>query len=156
MWLERGQGLCRRSQHCQTRRCLPQRVSPDWTHLPSFHDRDEQGHELGVVYRFRAGATVATNNLSGLPDCVRKDVCERLDQVCHPAFRIATRHHASFVRIVVHTYSLINLDILLKQRFRDMLPLPSHHANLQGHPPSTSSVPSTPSDVFLCSKNSRV
>src|SRR6266851_5090378 len=61
--------------------------------------------QLGVVYRLRAGATVAANVPSGPPDSLRKEVCQRLDQVCHSPFRTATRHHASLVRIAEHHYS---------------------------------------------------
>ncbi|SRR5713101_6075902 len=113
MWLERGQGLCRCSQHCQTRRRLPQTLSGDWTYLPSFHDRDAHGHELGVVYRFRAGATVAANVPSGPPPRRRKDLHQRLDQICYPAFRFVPRHRVSLVRITGPCDSLIKLDILL-------------------------------------------
>src|SRR5260370_40746540 len=112
MWLERGQGVCRCSQQCQTRRRLPQTLSGDWTYLPSFHDRDEHGHELGVVYRFRAGATVAANVPSGPPPEWRKDLYQRLDQICYPTFRFVPRHHASLVRITGPCDRLIRLDIL--------------------------------------------
>src|SRR5260370_13324325 len=118
MRLERGQGLRRRHQHCPLRRYVPQAGSRSRTRCSSYHDAEKS--ELGVVYRCRAGATVAANVPSGPPDRVRKDVREWLDQVCHPAFRFVSRNHATLVRLAVSCYRLINLDVLLSNGTKEM------------------------------------
>jgi hypothetical protein len=61
---------------------------------------------------------------AGEPDPLRKEVCQWLDQIRHPAFRAATRHHASFVRIAGQTSRLINQDVLLSNGKQGVLATP--------------------------------
>ena len=114
LWLEWGQGLCRRYQYRALRRCLSQALAsltPITTRRSSDHDTERS--QLGVVYRVRAGATVAANVPSGPPDLLRKDVRQWLGQICDVAFCAATRSHASLVWIATACSRLIYLDVLL-------------------------------------------
>lgn len=61
---------------------------------------------LGVTF-------LKQNHETKRTDLLRKDVRERLDQICHPAFRFVPRNPPTLMRVADSWYSLINRDVLL-------------------------------------------
>src|SRR5215471_1359137 len=86
-------------------------ISPRCITGSSNHDQEKS--QLGVLYGFRAGAAVAANVPKVPPPSWRKDLCQRLAQVCHPACCFVPRNHAPLVRIAALADRLTNQDLLL-------------------------------------------